>query len=158
EQALVAIAAARPDMIITDVQMPRMSGLDLARALKADPQTRAIPVLMLTASGEERDLVESLGMGVDDYVRKPFSPGELQARIAATLARTREQEVLRATFERYVAPEVVQELLGREEGPVLTGEKKKLVVFFCDIRGFTSLSEDTDAREVVAILNQVLTI
>jgi adenylate cyclase len=158
EQALIAVAAERPDMIITDVNMPRMSGLELARALKHDPHTRAIPVLMLTASVEEKDLVESLGMGVEDYVRKPFSPAEMQARIANILSRSHEKEVLRATFERYVAPEVVQELLGREEGPVLTGEKKNIVVFFCDIRGFTSLSEDTDAREVVAILNQVLTI
>ncbi|HJZ88740.1 MAG TPA: adenylate/guanylate cyclase domain-containing protein, partial [Polyangia bacterium] len=158
EAALASVRRTRPDMIVTDVQMPRMNGLELVRALKNDPGTRSIPVLMLTASVEEKDLVAGLGLGVEDYVRKPFSLAEMQARISNILSRAREKEVLRATFERYVAPEVVQELLGREEGPILTGEKKPIVVFFCDIRGFTALSEDTDAGQVVAILNQVLTI
>ena len=157
-EALAAIASSRPDLLITDIQMPGLDGLELTRKLKEQANTRDLPVLILTSSVEDNVLVESLGLGVEDYVRKPFSPAEIPARVAAILSRRREKEVLRATFERYVAPEVVQELVDRDEGPILSGEKKHIVALFCDIRGFTSIAQDMDPREVVTILNSVFTI
>lgn len=157
-EALALAQRERFDLVITDIQMPRLDGLGLVRALKDDAQLRTIPVVMLTASQEERLMVAGLGLGADDYLRKPFSSAELILRVQNIFNRSRAKEVLLETFERYVAPEVVQEILERDTGLDLYGEKKPIVVFFCDIRGFTEFSEIRDAREVVGVLNEVLTI
>lgn len=78
----------RPDLVLIDWMLPDMSGLELARALKRDPQTRDLPLILLTARGAETDKVAGLDSGADDYVTKPFSPRELHARINAVLRRT----------------------------------------------------------------------
>ena len=77
----------RPDLIVLDVMMPGLSGRDVTMALKGDPDTAAIPILMLTAKTEETDIIVGLSMGADDYVTKPFSMKVLVARIAAVLRR-----------------------------------------------------------------------
>lgn len=76
-----------PDIILLDWMLPGMNGLEFARKLKADAHTRNIPIIMLTARGEEYDKVRGLEVGADDYVTKPFSPRELNARIKAVLRR-----------------------------------------------------------------------
>ncbi len=87
EAAQRHINAALPDLILLDWMLPGMSGLELAKRLRADIRTRAVPIIMLTARGEERDKVQGLETGADDYVTKPFSPRELLARIQAVLRR-----------------------------------------------------------------------
>ncbi|RLK48843.1 winged helix family two component transcriptional regulator [Alkalispirillum mobile] len=77
-----------PDLILLDWMLPDVSGIDWARDLKRDPFTRGVPLIMLTARGEEEDKVRGLEVGADDYVTKPFSPRELIARIRAVLRRT----------------------------------------------------------------------
>jgi two-component system phosphate regulon response regulator PhoB len=76
-----------PDLILLDWMLPGMNGLEFARKLKSDPVTKDIPIIMLTARGEEYDKVRGLEVGADDYVTKPFSPRELNARIKAVLRR-----------------------------------------------------------------------
>lgn len=87
EQAQKLIREALPDLIILDWMLPGMSGIEFARKLKSDELTKAIPIIMLTARGEEVDKVRGLEVGADDYVTKPFSPRELNARIKAVLRR-----------------------------------------------------------------------
>ena len=87
EQALNVVKNALPDLIVVDWMLPGMSGIDLTRRLKRDERVRTVPVIMLTARGEERDKVLGLETGADDYVTKPFSPRELLARIKAVLRR-----------------------------------------------------------------------
>jgi two-component system, OmpR family, phosphate regulon response regulator PhoB len=82
------IAERVPDLILLDWMLPGMSGLDLARRLRKEDLTRDVPIIMLTARGEEADRVGGLEAGVDDYVVKPFSPRELIARINAVMRRT----------------------------------------------------------------------
>ena len=77
----------QPDLIILDWMLPGMSGIDFARRLKSDEYSKGIPIIMLTARGEEIDKVRGLEIGADDYVTKPFSPRELTARIKAVLRR-----------------------------------------------------------------------
>jgi len=89
EQALLAIAANPPDLVLLDWMLPGMSGVDLARRLRREELTAALPIIMLTARSEENDRVRGLETGADDYVAKPFSPRELIARIQAVLRRTR---------------------------------------------------------------------
>ena len=86
--ALVAIADAPPDLILLDWMLPGLSGLDLARRLRGEPGGGEVPIIMLTARGEEIDRVHGLEAGVDDYVVKPFSTRELVARIRAVLRRS----------------------------------------------------------------------
>jgi two-component system phosphate regulon response regulator PhoB len=87
-EARAAIADGYPDVVLMDWMLPDISGLELARQLKRDPQTREIPIIMVTARVEEDDRVTGLDGGADDYIVKPFSPRELLARIRAALRRT----------------------------------------------------------------------
>jgi len=87
EQAQMLMREALPDLIILDWMLPGMSGIEFARRLKSDEFSKAIPIIMLTARGEETDKVRGLEIGADDYVTKPFSPRELNARIKAVLRR-----------------------------------------------------------------------
>jgi DNA-binding response OmpR family regulator len=80
--------ADRPDIVVSDVMMPRMSGLELVAELKGDPDTAAIPVLLLTAKAQQSDIADGLGKGADDYVTKPFEPLELVDRVNRLLADT----------------------------------------------------------------------
>ncbi|MEO7200885.1 MAG: phosphate regulon transcriptional regulator PhoB [Dokdonella sp.] len=86
--AQVAIGDQIPDLILLDWMLPGMSGIELARRLRRDELTRDVPIIMLTARGEETDRVNGLDAGVDDYVVKPFSARELIARIRAVMRRT----------------------------------------------------------------------
>lgn len=87
EQAQLLMREALPDLIILDWMLPGMSGIEFARKLKSDELSKTIPIIMLTARGEEADKVRGLEVGADDYVTKPFSPRELNARIKAVLRR-----------------------------------------------------------------------
>ena len=90
---------AKPDLIILDLMLPKMSGLEVCKIVKTDPATRHIPVLMLTAKAEEIDRIVGLELGADDYVVKPFSPREIILRIKAILRRGAPEE----TDERLTA-------------------------------------------------------
>ena len=81
EQGLSRIRTDNPDLVILDLMLPGMDGVEVCRQVKADPVTRAIPIIMVTAKGEESDIVLGLGIGADDYIAKPFSPRELVARV-----------------------------------------------------------------------------
>lgn len=87
EQAQALMRETLPDLILLDWMLPGMSGIDFARKLKSDELTKSIPIIMLTARGEEAEKVRGLEAGADDYVTKPFSPRELNARIKAVLRR-----------------------------------------------------------------------
>ncbi len=87
EQSLLMIQETLPDVLLLDWMLPKMSGIELARRLRADRRTQALPIIMLTARTDERDKVLGLDTGADDYLTKPFSPRELQARINAVLRR-----------------------------------------------------------------------
>jgi two-component system, OmpR family, phosphate regulon response regulator PhoB len=88
QSARLQIAGKPPDLILMDWMMPGVSGVELARELKGAPQTRDIPIIMVTARTEEEDRVRGLNIGADDYVSKPFSMPELVARVRAVLRRT----------------------------------------------------------------------
>ncbi|MCF8177389.1 MAG: phosphate regulon transcriptional regulator PhoB [Sulfuritalea sp.] len=87
ETARGMVREALPDLVLLDWMLPGMSGADFARMLRSEPRTRSLPVIILTARAEERDKIEGLELGADDYVTKPFSPRELVARIKAVLRR-----------------------------------------------------------------------
>lgn len=87
EQALIQAASERPNLIVLDLMLPGIDGLKVTKALRSDQKTISIPIVMLTAKGEEEDVIVGLELGADDYVAKPFSPKLLMARIKAVLRR-----------------------------------------------------------------------
>lgn len=84
---LEVVRREKPDLVLLDLLLPRLDGMEVCRTLKSDPTTKAIPIIMVTAKGEEADIVLGLGLGADDYATKPFSPRELTARVRAVLRR-----------------------------------------------------------------------
>jgi DNA-binding response OmpR family regulator len=88
-EALRAVKAGAPDLVVLDLMLPEMDGLEVCRRLRQDPGTASLPIIMLTAKADEVDRILGLEMGADDYVAKPFSPKELVARVRAVLRRTR---------------------------------------------------------------------
>jgi len=98
EEALLRIAEQKPDAVLLDWMLPLLSGIEVCRQIRRAPATRTLPVIMLTARGEEGDRVRGLNSGADDYVVKPFSLGELVARLRAVIRRAQPsaaEEVLR---------------------------------------------------------------
>jgi DNA-binding response OmpR family regulator len=84
---LTLARSENPDLVLLDLMLPGMDGLEVCRKIKEDPLTRSIPIVMVTAKGEESDVVLGLGLGADDYVTKPFSPRELVARVKTVMRR-----------------------------------------------------------------------
>jgi two-component system phosphate regulon response regulator PhoB len=118
EQAMEMIQAELPDLILLDWMLPGVSGIEFARRLRGEARTRKVPIIMLTARGEEEDKLRGLETGADDYITKPFSVRELQARIKAVLRRR--------------APEITDDLIeyhGLKLDPAshrITGKGKEL--------------------------------
>jgi two-component system, OmpR family, alkaline phosphatase synthesis response regulator PhoP len=101
EQALLSARANPPDLVVLDLMLPAVDGLEVCRRLKADAKTRDVLIVMLTAKGEEADMVAGLERGADDYIAKPFSPRVLSARVRALLRReeTRRLEEREVTID-----------------------------------------------------------
>jgi DNA-binding response OmpR family regulator len=87
EEGLALVKKEVPDLVLLDLMLPGLDGIEICRKLKTDYSTRSIPIIMVTAKGEESDIVLGLGMGADDYMVKPFRPRELMARIRSVLRR-----------------------------------------------------------------------
>ena len=93
EQALEKVAAARPDLIVLDIMMPKLDGYETCKALKSKPETKDIPIILLSAKGRNVDQKTGFEVGADDYITKPFSPRKLVERINAILGQTTRQDV-----------------------------------------------------------------
>ena len=89
--ALQKVRETLPDLVLLDVMMPLMTGFEVLVALKQDPATKHIPVLMVTAQSREEEIVKGLDLGADDYIAKPFSPNELAARVKTVLVRNQKR-------------------------------------------------------------------
>lgn len=87
EQALALALAEQPDLLVLDKVMPKFDGFEVVRALREDPRTSALPIVMLTERTSEEDVLSGLNLGVEEYMPKPFSPLELSARVRRVLAR-----------------------------------------------------------------------
>jgi two-component system, OmpR family, alkaline phosphatase synthesis response regulator PhoP len=117
EAALREARLRRPDLLLLDLMLPGMDGLEVCRRLRALPETAALPIVMLTARGEENDVVAGLNLGADDYVTKPFSPRVLVARLQAVFRRRQEE----------AAPREDQELIRRGPLSIHRGRREVLL-------------------------------
>jgi len=158
--ALEKIQQEAPDLVILDINMPKMDGFEVCAALRNNPKTAQIPIIMLTAQSDVDSRVRGLGVGADDYLPKPYHPRELIARVEARLRAKVEADSLRAqreqirqTFERFVAHEIVEKLLENPSSVQLGGAEATVTVLFADLEGFTRLAENTKPVRMIEVLN-----
>ena len=102
KKGLDLIRSEMPDLVLLDIMLPRMSGLDVCRSVKGDAKTRAVPVILVSAKGEESDVVHGLRLGADDYIPKPFSMKVMLARVKAILRRSQQTEATEGALEENV--------------------------------------------------------
>ena len=180
-EALQKVQSDVPDLILLDILMPGMSGYEVAQRLRADPTTRLLPIVMVTALGAQEEKVKAIESGADDFLTKPVNQLELLARVksllrikdyhdtietqAAQLAewnRTLEERVQRqvqelerlARLRRFLAPQLAEVIASDQHEQVLESHRREITVVFCDLRGFTAFSETTEPEEVVGVLRE----
>ena len=181
EEALAAAAQHLPDLILLDVMMPKLDGMEVCRRLKADPNMPFMPIILVTAKAASTDVVAGLEAGADEYLTKPVDQMALVARVksvlrikelhdqvsaqAADLAtwnRTLEQrveeqlsELERASrLQRFLSPQIASLILTGGDDRVLESHRRAITVVFCDLRGFTAFSELTEPEEVMSVLQE----
>jgi len=162
-EALEAALADPPDLTLADIQMPRMDGLTLCRELKANPKTRFVPIVIVTALDSEDEKLKAIEAGADDFVSKPYNAVVLMTRVRSLLRIKRlhddvesRNRLLRQVLNRYVAEDVAEVILQDPERHMrLGGELRQVTVLFADIRGFTRYTEQHSAPEVITALNTI---
>jgi adenylate cyclase len=174
EQALAKARKTLPDLILLDIMMPGIDGLEVVKRLKADATLPFIPVILVTAKVTPKDVVTGLNAGGDDYLSKPIDHGALVARVRAMLrikalhdevltlneglaAKVRDQveELERVgRLRRFLAPQVAQAIVSAGEDTMLEKRRREVVALFCDLRGFTAFSETAEPEDVMSLLGE----
>jgi class 3 adenylate cyclase len=169
-EALEAIEKGAFDLLLLDVMMPRMDGIETLSGLRSSRGLADLPVIMATALGDSHTIVEALRLGANDYVTKPLDFPVVLARVQTQLALKRQKDeiqrlaedlevrnrFIRNTFGRYLSDEIVNALLESPEGLKLGGEKRTVTIMMSDLRAFTSVSERLGPESVVNMLNRYL--
>jgi class 3 adenylate cyclase len=173
-QALAKARETLPDLILLDIMMPRIDGLEVVKRLKADAALPFIPVILVTAKVEPKDVVMGLDAGGDDYLSKPIDHGALVARVRAMLrikalhdevqtlneglaAKVRDQveELERVgRLRRFLAPQLAQAIVSAGNEAVVGNHRSEVVALFCDLRGFTAFSETAEPEDVMSVLGE----
>ncbi len=181
EEGLAKVVFARPDLVLLDVVMPEMSGYEVCRALRANPATALLPVVMVTALDPESERVKGIEAGADDFLSKPINQPELLARVksllriralhrkiedqAAQLAQwnaSLEQRVAEqmeqlerlARLKRFLSPKVAELIVAGQLDDPLATRRKEVTIMFVDLRGFTAFSENAAPEDVLTVLRQ----
>jgi len=179
QEGLTAARQTRPDLILLDIMMPNVDGIEVCRRLRADPAFPFVPIIMVTAKADSKDVVAGLDAGADEYLPKPVDHNALAARVksmlriknlhdtvqtqAAELAewnRNLEQRVSEqvAQVERlgrlkgFFSPQLAEVILSPSNEKLLASHRREITVVFCDLRGFTGFSETAEPEEVMGVL------
>ena len=163
EEALGKLSGDQIDLILLDVMMPGMNGYEVCKKIKSDSDNTFLPIVMLTALDNRQAKIEGLETGADDFLNKPFSEIELVARIKNLLKIKflhdeveSKNHLISSMLHRYVNRFVIEQILANpEKYSELGGDRKEVAAFFCDIRGFTSLSENMKADDLIHLLNSI---
>ena len=181
EEALAAIAADAPDLVLLDVMMPGINGYEVCRAIRADPAHAVLPVVLVTALDPAQERVLGLEAGADEFLSKPVNQAELMARVRSLLrikslydeVRRQKAELERwnATLEqrvaegveqlervgrlkRFFSPQLARALLADGADDPLKSHRREISVAFLDLRGFTAFTETSDPEEVMQVLGE----
>jgi adenylate cyclase len=181
KEALVAAREKQPDLILLDIEMPKMDGVEVCRHLKADPSLPFIPIIMVTAKTSSQDVVTALEAGADEYLTKPVDHGALVARVNSMLrikaladtvqAQSAKLAEWNATLEkrvneqlqqlenlsrlkRFFSPHLAEAILSGGAADPLVTHRREVVVVFLDLRGFTAFAETSEPEEVMGVLRE----
>jgi len=181
EEAMAAAREHLPDLILLDVMMPKVDGIEACRQLKADANLPFIPIILVTAKADTKDVVAGLEAGADEYLTKPVDQAALAARVksmlwikeltdevrtqAADLAawnRTLEERVAQQLahiermdrLKRFLPPQVAELILSSGDDRVLDSHRRDVSIVFCDLRGFTAFAETAEPEEVMTVLSE----
>jgi len=179
EDALTRVRENRPDLLLLDIMMPKLDGIEVTRRLKADASLPFIPIILVTAKADAKDVVAGLEAGGDDYLTKPFDHASLVARVRSMLrikalhdtveAQREELKALNTDLEsrvaaqvseiervgrlrRFLAPQLVEMIVSSGDERLFESHRREIVVLFCDLRGFTAFSETAEPEEVMGVL------
>jgi adenylate cyclase len=173
EEALVAAKQHRPDLILLDVMMPKLDGIEVTKRLKADGEMPFTPIVLVTAKADSKDIVAGLEAGADEYLTKPVDQTSLVARVKSMLRikelhdtvqdwnKSLEQRVNDQVSElervgrlkRFLAPQIAELLVGSGD-EVVKSHRRDISVVFCDLRGFTGFAETAEPEEVMGVLGE----
>jgi adenylate cyclase len=179
-EALRILSSEKPDLALLDVVMPEMDGYEVCRRIRQDPATAFLPIVMITASGNQEKL-HALEAGADDFVTKPFAQAELLARIRSLVRISRYQDTIRrqaaelaawnreleqrvreqvdelervGRLRRFLSPQLADLVVGSGDESFLDSHRREIVVVFCDLRRFTSFAESSEPEEVMGVLGE----
>ena len=180
-EALELLQEKPIDLVLLDIMMPEMNGYEVLERLKADPDLRHIPIIMISAVDEIESVIRCIELGAEDYLSKPFNPTLLRARVGASLERKRLHDQVRAqaadlatwnkTLEkrvadqlaeiermgrlrRFLSPQIAAAVLASGDESVLESHRRDVAVVFCDVRGFTAFAETAEPEEVTSFLRE----
>ena len=180
EEAVEKLGQTVPDLVLLDIVMPGIDGYEVCKRIRGNPATEFLPVIMMTASGDQ-EKISAIQAGADDFVSKPFNQRELLARVAS-LARvkryhdtiTRQAAELRQwnaeleqrvaaqvealqrvnRLRRFLSPQLVDLVMDSGDEDFLGSHRREIVVVFCDLRGFTPFAESSEPEEVMGVLRE----
>ena len=178
EEALAALAEGGTDLVLLDIVMPGIDGYEVCRRIRADPTMAFLPVVMVTASGDEQK-IKALEAGADDFLTKPIDRSELLARVASLARIKRYQDTVTrqagelaawnreledrvqeqvgqlermAKLRRFLSPQLAELIVDSGDESFLDSHRREIVVVFCDLRGFTPFAEASEPEEVMGVL------
>lgn len=159
-----ATQTCHPDLIVTDLMMPLVSGLEMIQMIRRQPELRGTPIVLLTAKADEDTRIEGVEMGADAYLAKPFNDRELLAEVRNLLAlKANERRVAelntyltQSVLQRFLPPSLVSKAAKGELALDLSPEPRMITVLFTDIVGFTQLSNTLRSRRIAELLNEYL--
>jgi adenylate cyclase len=180
-EALELLQGKPIDLVLLDIMMPDMNGYEVLERMKADPNLRHIPVIMISAVDEIESVIRCVELGAEDYLSKPFNPTLLRARVGASLEKKRLHDQVRAQaadlatwnntlekrvaeqlaeiermgrLKRFLSPQIAAAVLASGDESVLDSHRRDITVVFCDVRGFTASAETAEPEEVTSFLHE----